>query len=232
MSSSNTNNASLNCIRVLHYIVIVYLICASLCLIGIGIYLINSFQYYDFTKNHDYTIVPIVLLCTAFVTILICVLGIYGSKADNLCMIKMYAAFTCIMLMTELCIAIAAVILRANLKTYAESRINDLISDYVNDSKAETQLNQIQKQYGCCGANSVVDYHAKNMTTPSSCCSTLQCTDSDIYPKGCVFVLKEYFDHKMLMISISSFVASVGNAFGFAFSLLFISELRRYTRIN
>nr|CDS27372.1 tetraspanin [Hymenolepis microstoma] len=147
-------------------------------------------------------------------------------------MIKMYAAFTCIMLLTELCVAIAAAILRANLEMYAESRINDLISDYENDKKAETQLNQIQEQYGCCGANSVVDYHAKNMSTPSSCCSSLPCADTNIYPKGCVFVLKEYFDHKMLMMSISSFVASVGNAFGFAFSLLFISELRRYTQIK
>ncbi|VDO00137.1 unnamed protein product, partial [Rodentolepis nana] len=206
--------------------------CVSLCLIGIGIYLISSFQYHDFTKNHDYIIIPIVLLCSGFVIVLVCVLGVYGSKTDNLCMIKMYAAFTCILLMTELCVAIAAAILRANLEKYAETSVNDLLSDYENDQNATTKLNQIQKQYECCGANSVVDYHAKNKTTPPSCCSTLPCADKDIYPKGCVFVLKEYFDHKMLMMSISSFVACVGNAFGFAFSLLFISELRRYTQIK
>ncbi|KAM3178008.1 hypothetical protein ACTXT7_003445 [Hymenolepis weldensis] len=87
------------------------------------------------------------------------------------------------MLVMELCIAIAAAILRTNLENYATNTINVLMSNYENDINAETQLNQVQKQYGCCGANSVVDYHATNITTPSSCCSTPPCADKDIFPK-------------------------------------------------
>ncbi|VUZ53716.1 unnamed protein product [Hymenolepis diminuta] len=189
MGLNKTKNSSLNCIKVLHYIVIVYILCVSLCLIGIGIYLISSFHHYDFTKDHDYTIIPIILLCSGFVSILVCILGIFGSKVDNLCLIKLYAAIMCIMLIMELCIAIAAAILRTNLENYATNTVNDLMSNYANDINAETQLNQIQKQYECCGANSVVDYLATNMTTPSSCCSAPPCADKNIYPKmGCISI--------------------------------------------
>ncbi|KAM7537515.1 hypothetical protein Aperf_G00000074322 [Anoplocephala perfoliata] len=126
------------------------------------------------------------------------------------------------MLLMELCIVIAMTVLRAKLEKHASDSVNELINKYETDQQAATQLDSIQKQFKCCGANSVVDFHAKNMPAPPSCCSKDICADQDIFPKGCGVVLKDYFDHKMLIMSISSFVAFAVNAFAFTFALLYI----------
>ncbi|KAL5110468.1 WW domain-containing adapter protein with coiled-coil [Taenia crassiceps] len=124
----------------------------------------------------------------------------YGIKADNLCMLKLYGSVTCILCLLEISIALAASILRNN--------------------------------FQCCGSNSAIDYRNMSQPIPSSCCSQLNCTDKDIFPKGCITVLSAYLNQKMLIMSISAFVAAVGNAFAFTFAILYIRNLSRYSQIN
>ncbi len=86
------------CLKILHTITIIYLIvrfpiifnmqCTSLCLIGIGSYLIHSFRSNTYSQEASFPTIPLILLVVGFVTILVCILGLYGSKNDNLCMLR------------------------------------------------------------------------------------------------------------------------------------------------
>ena len=106
-TDAKTNEASLNCVKLLHVIVLVIMIvrfcvlivrkCISIALVVIGGYLIGSFRANDFTSNNKYIIVPIIVLCLGFATILVCLLGIYGRKADNICMLKLVNQITFIL---------------------------------------------------------------------------------------------------------------------------------------
>ncbi|KAH9283871.1 hypothetical protein ECG_04654 [Echinococcus granulosus] len=194
--NTKANDPSLRCLKLLHWLTI----CVSLALIGIASYLIHWFRSNDFTRNYNYVVIPVILLCIGFTTILVCILGVYGSKTDNLCMLKLYAGITCILLLLEICISLAAAILKNN--------------------------------FQCCGSNSAIDYRNMSLPIPSSCCFRPNCVDKDIFPKGCTVVLTSYLNHKMLMMSISSFVASVGNAFAFAFAILYVRNLNRYNQIK
>eukprot|EP00108_Taenia_solium_P001519 TsM_000275200 transcript=TsM_000275200 gene=TsM_000275200 len=221
-STTKENDSSLRCLKLLH----------CLGLIGIASYLIHSLRSNDFTTNHNYVVIPVILLCVGFATILVCVLGVYGIKSDNLCMLKLYAAVTCILFLLEICIALAASILKNNLETYVVDIMKDFVSNYTTNNETKDKMDRIQKQFQCCGSNSAIDYRNMSQPIPSSCCYHPNCVDKDIFPKGCTTVLTAYLNHKMLMMSISAFVAFVGNVFAFAFVILYIRNLSRYSQIK
>ncbi|CDS42079.1 cd63 antigen [Echinococcus multilocularis] len=230
--NKKANDPSLRCLKLLHWLTIVCIICVSLALIGIASYLVHWFRSNDFTRNYNYVVIPVILLCIGFTTILVCILGVYGSKTDNLCMLKLYAGITCILLLLEICIALAVAILKNNLENYVIDVMKDLVSNYATNNETKNRIDLIQSEFQCCGSNSAIDYRNMSLPIPSSCCFRPNCLDKDIFPKGCTVVLTSYLNHKMLMMSISSFVASVGNAFAFAFVILYVRNLNRYNQIK
>uniref|UniRef100_A0A5K3ETV6 Tetraspanin n=1 Tax=Mesocestoides corti TaxID=53468 RepID=A0A5K3ETV6_MESCO len=226
------DSSTFKCLKILHNITIIYMIVTSLCLVGIGSYLIQSFRTITYSRTSSFPIIPVILLAVGFGTILVCVLGIYGSKRDNLCMLRMYAAITCIVFILEICVAAVAFVMKIKLENVVINSINDLVANYTKDIESKKQMDQTQREFACCGADSALDYTKQNVSIPESCCSQPNCTLSDTYTKGCAVVVSSYFDEKMLIMSVSSFVASVGNAFAFSFALLYARKLSQYTPLK
>ncbi|KAI1278117.1 CD63 antigen [Halotydeus destructor] len=117
-----------------------------------------------------------------FVTIIAAIVGVIGSTNRNTSALIGYATFMVLLFVTEtIILTICLFEFHDNMETRSAMRLDKLIADYGNNNQTAQLVDDIQRQFECCGSNSSdiwLDLYEK---FPSSCCtnSTAVCSEAD-----------------------------------------------------
>lgn len=172
---------------------------AGIFLIGVGTFIqVNAKTYLDFLSD-NYLNTPIFIIVLGVIIFVVAFFGCCGAWQESSCMIYIYAMFISVLLICECGAAIAAFMLKSDLKDVMQKKFKDGMQNYGTEGHAgvTNTWNTIQHDLQCCGVVAPGDWlNSTYGKIPSSCCSTTttdDCEEKDAYPVGCLALAEDKF---------------------------------------
>ncbi|GCC20441.1 hypothetical protein chiPu_0019001 [Chiloscyllium punctatum] len=113
---------------------------------------------------------PIVIIIVGVVINFVAFFGCCGAWKENYCMVTTFAVLLILIFIVEIAAAIAGYIFKDQIREVFEKSFNDTMANY-NKTGNAVNIDELQKQFRCCGSTSYRDWLTiLNNTVPDSCC--------------------------------------------------------------
>ncbi|XP_068687489.1 CD63 antigen-like [Montipora capricornis] len=210
---------------------------SGIALIAVGVYVKGKFGDFLQFSDSEMTTGPVFLIVIGVVVTIVGFLGCCGAYKENYCMVTTFAVLLAIIFILEIAAGAYAYANRDKLKKVAEDALEESLHKF-SEEKYRNIIEEVQKEFDCCGANGYKDYKTMNISGeikfPPSCCKNAtvcpstfgqakNMTDSDFVTKGCVDKFEKYLkDHIFIIGGVG-----VGVAFLQLIGILFACCLMR-----
>nr|CDS27217.1 cd151 antigen [Hymenolepis microstoma] len=170
--------------------------------------------------------------------VLVCILGFVAISKNNPPILRLYAIVLAIAFILHLCVAAVALLYyHFAMNWNAETLFNKMKNEYhLQDNDVTHAVDELQKQYKCCGSWSYHDWQwsgfennskletsensKKPSIVPNSCCIGLypECGKiihpSNIYYKGCISKITEELNSTLFIICVLLFGLAIVELIG------------------
>ncbi|XP_010006353.1 PREDICTED: putative tetraspanin-19 [Chaetura pelagica] len=143
--------------------------------------------------------------------------GFFGSSMEIKCLLITYISFQILLFVTQMAILVLMFVKKEEVHNQWNSRIDDVISEYGNESLAEQEpvwniLNAVQQNMECCGRYNVTQWE-RNENKGSITQIPCSCTKSNlkkwfcdvpgesIYSMGCEEYLNTWFENNVFILA-------------------------------
>ncbi|XP_072265135.1 CD63 antigen [Pyxicephalus adspersus] len=208
----------MKCVKYLIFLFnLLFWIC-GIALIGLGIYVQIYLNKTLAIKSASASGAPIVLIAIGVIIFFISFFGCCGAAKENYCMVTTFAVLLVLIFLVEIAAAIAGYVFRNEVQDIYRDSFKVSMGKYSNSSSARDEIDEIQKAFHCCGANSSSDWrdyapYTGSSTVPDSCCKEIKVgcgkDQANIYTTGCVQGIDEWIKRNVGIIA--------GVALGIAF---------------
>jgi len=223
--SSDGGCCSLSCLKLSLYIYNLISLLCGLCLVALSLWLILDQQQVVFVFSF-YAVFPYLALGVGALKVFNTVIGCCGISRESSVYLYVYAIFSIFLIFTQLIGGFAAYVTKDDVHTELVHTINTtIVEEYGLENSVTLVLDTMQKELGCCGAQSFEDWKTTdwflnqdigNNKVPDSCCKTVSKNcgirdhPSNIYYTGCgdaLFALVS--THIILLGSVATMIAVI-----------------------
>jgi len=160
----------------------------------------NEDVYNDILPDNapDLSGVAIVIITVGGIVTVVSFFGCCGAIRESSCMLNTFAIFLILIVLAQIGVAIAALVLRPDVR----NTLTDSIATFPTDS--DVKWYALQNKMKCCGVDGPSDWKSNSDPTytdgslvPGSCCgsiaSTCSTSDTDLYTQGCYTALSKFY---------------------------------------
>eukprot|EP00088_Acartia_fossae_P002135 TRINITY_DN1083_c0_g1_i1.p1 TRINITY_DN1083_c0_g1~~TRINITY_DN1083_c0_g1_i1.p1 ORF type:complete len:244 (-),score=82.06 TRINITY_DN1083_c0_g1_i1:403-1134(-) len=200
-------------------------------LIGLGAYIqVNAKSYLNFLSD-NYLNTPIFIIIIGVVIFVVAFFGCCGAWQESSCMIYTYAVLISVLLICEFGAAIAAFMLKGDLKDVMEKKFNEGLKNY-NKTGYEgvtKTWDAVQVDFKCCGVTSYTDWTNAGNSVPKSCCKNGQdtCEQKDYFQAGCLALLEDTFINNIGIVGGVALGVAFLQLVGVVFSCCLANRIRK-----
>lgn len=168
----------MKCVKYLIFLFnLLFWIC-GIALIGLGIYVQIYLNKSLAMKSASASGAPIVLIAVGVIIFFISFFGCCGAAKENYCMVTTFAVLLVLIFLIEIAAAIAGYVFRNKVQDVYRDAFKDNMSKYNSSTSAKQDIDETQKAFKCCGANSSSDWNnyppfAGTNTVPDTCCKEI-----------------------------------------------------------
>jgi len=177
-------------LKFLLYIFSVVFFLTGVALIATGSYIYSDINSYVDLIDHEPAELAIVFIATGCIVIISTFFGCFDLCKSCGCLIWVYTAFLCAVLVLEGGTGITAFVYRDNLNETVLDALTATIVIYDTDGDVKDEWDSMQKELECCGIGGPLDW--KNLAVrdiPASCCMDKSVCDptqtGQVYTDGC-----------------------------------------------
>ncbi|VDP66537.1 unnamed protein product [Echinostoma caproni] len=131
---------------------------------GVGIYYQPRYSKVDDYRLNGLLIGFTVIGCVLFVT---AVFGMISAFVTNVCILLLYVIVLILVIIAQAVCGFVATAYRSNGENHIIPSIRKYVTNYNTDPEYRQIMDNIQTDYGCCGAYGPTDY--KDTRIPESC---------------------------------------------------------------
>ncbi|XP_043537722.1 CD63 antigen isoform X2 [Chiloscyllium punctatum] len=175
---------------------------------------------------------PIVIIIVGVVINFVAFFGCCGAWKENYCMVTTFAVLLILIFIVEIAAAIAGYIFKDQIREVFEKSFNDTMANY-NKTGNAVNIDELQKQFRCCGSTSYRDWLTiLNNTVPDSCCKneTQNCgktpTPNKVYEEGCVNVINTWLKNNIVIVAGVALGIALFQLLGIIFACVLMKGIR------
>ncbi|CAF1211336.1 unnamed protein product [Rotaria sordida] len=195
-------SCSIRCTRIILFILNILFLIFGFTLLGFGIYVQVSKKFDIALSEHINTKiiggsalkwVGIIMIIVAVFTILLSAFGCLGAVFKNRVFLYLYAAILSLLIITELATFIITLTYRVRTRDSYYSAFRELFIEIYSNNHTDLKyvIEDIEREFRCCGINNVTDYYKHNYTVPVACYQD-QDFDKSIFDQGCANVVIQW----------------------------------------
>ncbi|XP_062500602.1 23 kDa integral membrane protein-like [Corticium candelabrum] len=157
--------------------------------------------------------------------------GCIGAIKENTLALAIFGILQLCALLLELTGGAIAISYKQEAKQTVRSQFNSHMKDYDN-AKVKKQIDDVQKDLHCCGAEGPESWHKINMSVPLSCCEHANSTTclTKNYCDGCVNSLFSLLKKNLLPIAGVTITFAFVQLFSVSVGVLMYRKKRREVR--
>lgn len=219
----------------------------------IGIWSAVELNKYDDLPSNNYNSAAIVLIVIGLIIACVGICGCCGALRKNVCLLKTFALFLGLVVLCEVCVAVAGYAYRSKVKNALSTGLRETMKEYKNGGVLQNSWDQMQENFECCGnrnytdwfhvlwsKNAVVD--SANSTVPKSCCWKQQDNCNSylhvqnqtevakwIYMEGCYDHITNFFQSKFALLASGALGVALVQIIGVACSGCLWTHIQRKT---
>jgi len=183
-------DCGMKCIKHLLFAFNLLFVLVGIALIVAGAVVQTQFKPYMTVLGPTFSASAIVVIVVGAIIFLIAFLGCCGAYNEHSCMLASFATCLTIILIIEFAAAIAGFVLQNQVYDLVAKGLNSTLLSYKQNNDSKIVIDEIQREFECCGVDSPSDWHTKGdfnkPLLPDSCCRTTPCTDDNHYKQGCI----------------------------------------------
>ncbi|XP_048379472.1 CD63 antigen isoform X2 [Stegostoma tigrinum] len=175
---------------------------------------------------------PIVIIIVGVIINFVAFFGCCGAWKENYCMVTTFAVLLILIFIVEIAAAIAGYIFKDQIRGVLERTLNETMRNY-NKTGNAVNIDELQKQFSCCGSASYNDWlPLLNDTVPDSCCKAERpgCgskpTSSNINKEGCVNVINAWLKKNSLIVAGVALGIALFQLLGIIFACVLMKGIR------
>lgn len=173
---------------------------------------------------------PIVLIIVGVVINFVAFFGCCGAWKENYCMVTTFAVLLILIFIVEIAAAIAGYIFKDQIRGVFESSFNETMKHY-NTSDNTQNIDNLQKQFHCCGSASYADWFPPTRV-PDSCCKNpipncgRNVTAANIYQEGCVSLINTWLKNNIVIVAGVALGIALFQLLGIIFACVLMKGIR------
>jgi len=206
---------------------------AGIFLIGVGTFIqVNAKEYLDFLSD-NYLNTPIFIIVLGCVIFVVAFFGCCGAWQESSCMIYTYSVLISVLLVCECGAAIAAFMLKGDLKEVMEKKFKEGLQNFNQPGHegVTNTWNTIQHDLSCCGVTEPQDWLTSSYgKVPNSCCKTSgsdNCQLEDAYQVGCLALAEDKFVSNIAVVGGVALGVAFLQLIGVIFSCCLAGRIRK-----
>lgn len=191
----------------------------GIALIALGVFVQVQLNHSIIIKNASSSGAPIVIIIVGVVVFFVSFFGCCGAWKENYCMVTTFAILLTLIFLVEIAAAIAGYVFKDKVNDFFRTSFKDGMVQYNNSAEVKKGLDDLQREFKCCGENSSADWDnyppfKGNNSVPDSCCKNMtegcgKQKSNLIYGDGCVAKINAWIKNNVVVIA--------GVALGIAF---------------
>ncbi|KAJ3581362.1 hypothetical protein NHX12_016734 [Muraenolepis orangiensis] len=193
--------------------------------LGFGVYMIR-FEASSLLPSLGTFTVSNLLLISGIIITCIAFLGFIGALKENRCLLLTFFLLLLVLMLVELAAACLLLVYDDAIAGKLENELNQSLENAKNSTNMKGDWDLVQETFHCCGVHNWTDW---GNNAPNSCCQTHPCSDSQYryHDKGCLSVLKNWFDQNFITTGVSVIILCVIEVLGMCFSMTLFCHISR-----
>ncbi|GLV37098.1 Tetraspanin 74F [Carabus blaptoides fortunei] len=221
-------------IYVLYLFNVIFLL-AGLAVLGVGIWtILDRHQYVSLLTSATYSAVAYILVCAGALVVIVTIIGCCALSKENRPLIICFTFSLLLIFLIEAMVGILAYAYKEQVQTELELNLNNtFLENYYFDPDRTEAIDNMQKEYKCCGAIRFEDWSASRWQiehksglnrVPDSCCRSVSVNcgkshhPSNIYYSGCIYKLTDAMESHLNILGAVGLGICALQIFGMIFS--------------
>lgn len=175
---------------------------------------------------------PIVIIIVGVIINFVAFFGCCGAWNENYCMVATFSVLLVLIFLVEIAAAIAGYVFKDEIRDAFEKKFNETMTNY-NQTANAVNIDNLQKQFKCCGAAGYKDWFAQMPgRVPDSCCKniTLNCgrtpTAAVINERGCAALIKEWLKNNIVIVAGVALGIAIFQILGIVFACVLMKGIK------
>ncbi|XP_061299002.1 CD63 antigen [Pezoporus flaviventris] len=202
----------MKCVKFLVFVFnFVFWVC-GVALVAIGIYAQVALDKALVVSTASAAGTPVAILVLGIIIFFISFFGCCGAWKESYCMVTTFAVLLSIIFLVEVAAAIAGYVFKDKVRSVLEDGLWDAMNKYGEDKALTEALDELQRNFSCCGANNYTDWSSierfrVNNTVPQSCCrvNSTSCnmhpSPATVYENGCLQSIEAWMKKNILIVA-------------------------------
>ncbi|XP_074710095.1 CD63 antigen [Strix uralensis] len=227
----------MKCVKFLVFVFnFIFWVC-GVALIAIGIYAQVALGKALVVSTASASSSPLAILVLGVIIFFISFFGCCGAWKESYCMVTTFAVLLSIIFLVEIAAAIAGYVFKDKVRSVLEEGLWDAMRKYGEDKPSTEAVDELQKDFTCCGANNYTDWATierfkVNNTVPRSCCrvNTTSCnvrpSPATVYEKGCLESIEAWMKKNILVVAAVALGIAFFEILGIIFACCLMKGIR------
>ncbi|XP_055250304.1 CD63 antigen [Moschus berezovskii] len=225
----------MKCVKLLLYFLLLVFCACAVGLIGVGIriHLVLN-QTITHGANPSF-LLPVVIIAVGAFLFLVAFVGCCGACKENYCLMITFAVFLSLITLVEVAAAIAGYVFRDKVRSEFNKDFRQQMQNYPKDNQTALILDEMQKDFKCCGAANYTDWEkipTMANRVPDSCCINvtnncgLNFIVKDIHTEGCVEKIAVWLRKNVLVVAAAALGIAFVEILGIVLACCLVKSIR------
>ncbi|XP_065515875.1 CD63 antigen [Lathamus discolor] len=227
----------MKCVKFLVFVFnFIFWVC-GVALVAIGIYAQVALDKALVVSTASAAGTPVAILVLGIIIFFISFFGCCGAWKESYCMVTTFAVLLSIIFLVEVAAAIAGYVFKDKVRTVLEEGLWDAMNKYGEDKALTEAVDELQRDFSCCGANNYTDWNSierfrENSTVPRSCCriNSTSCnvhpTPATVYENGCLQSIEAWMKKNILIVAAVALGIAFFEILGIVFACCLMKGIR------
>ncbi|CAH8492221.1 hypothetical protein MS3_00002420 [Schistosoma haematobium] len=191
----------------------------NIILLILGIITQNTLSKYTTILNTPISAIIPTILFTGCFGLIAALIGYIGLWKPMNSIALMHIISLCIVTLIEIGIATTSAVMYDQFYTTTHSALLDTVKFYYEKPQYEMEMDHLQSEFKCCGAESYLDYRKLGLNIPFSCIIGYL-----VYARGCVHILTDYIQQYTIVFISLCFIFSIIQGVYLIISILMLNR--------